>query len=260
MPELPFGTTPVQPAPYAALKELLAAKAERRASLAPHPTIAGPDEFWAETLETPDSDGAAPLSEADLATLERQYRKLNKTPKPSKSLSYVPVTIIMNVLSLADAKARPLPNGQVVGWFLNPNQLLFGDPFAWSLKPNIVAYLVPRKTAEDYLARLQSKTTLSNLNDLRPAWAQVISAAELKVRAAGQSQLLHYLEAICRYRPDLVSVVAISSKPDGYQFYSLNAARCLKYPDILQWKDENTPSLQKFIALSTKHKDRVTKR
>jgi hypothetical protein len=89
---------------------------------------------------------------------------------------------------------------------------------------------------------------LSNLNDLRPAWAQMISAAELEVCAAGRSQLLNYLEAVCCYRPDLVSVVAISSKLAGYQFYSLNAARCLKYSAILQWKDENTPSLQKFIA------------
>ena len=107
---------------------------------------------------------------------------------------------------------------------------------------------MPRKTAEDYLARLQSKTTLSNLNDLCPAWAQMIFAAEPKVSAAGQSQLPDYLEAICCYRPDLVSVVAISSKSDGYQIYSLNAARCLKYSDILQWMHKNTPPLQKFIA------------
>ena len=213
-----------------------------------HPTPVEPDEFWTETLETPDSYEAAQLSEADLTTLKQQYHKLaallKKTPKPSESLTYVPTTIIMNVLSLANAKARPLPNDQVVGWFLNPTQLLFGDPFAKSLKPDIVAYLVPRKTTEDYLARLQSNTTLSNLND-RPAWAQMISAAELK---PGPSQLLNYLETICCYRPDLVSVVAMSSKSNGYQFYSLNAARYLEYPDVLEWKHENTPSLQKFIA------------
>jgi hypothetical protein len=190
------------------------------------------------------------LSEADLATLKRQYDKLaelllNETPKPSESLNYIPTTIIMNVLSLADAKAHPLPDNQVVGWFLNLTEFLPGDPFAKSLKPDIVAYLVPRKTAEDYLGRLQSKTTLSNLGNLRPAWAQMISAAEIK---AGQSQLLHYLEAIRCYRPDLVSVVGISSKLIGYQFYSLNTARCLRYSDILQWKKRNTPSLQKFIA------------
>jgi hypothetical protein len=92
--------------------------------------------------------------------LSRFAALLKNTPKPSESLSYVPITIIMNLLSLADAKAHPLPNGQVVGWFLNPTQLLFGDPSAWSLKPDMVAYLVPRKTAEDYLASLQSKTTL----------------------------------------------------------------------------------------------------
>ena len=45
---------------------------------------------------------------------------------------------------------------------------------------------------------------------------------------------------------DLVSVVTIFSKLD--QSYSLNAARCLKYSSIQQWKPENTPSLQKFIA------------
>jgi hypothetical protein len=33
-----------------------------------------------------------------------------------------------------------------------------------------------------------------------------------------------------------------------YQFYSLNAARCLKYSDILQWEHKNTASLQKFTA------------
>lgn len=259
-PELPFGTTPVRPAPYAALKGLLAAKAHALAGLALaglalDPTVVEPKKFWTETLETPDPDNyeATQLSEADLAILRRQYRKLTglkrkKKSKPSESQSYVPTTIIMNVLSLAGAKAHPLPNDQVVGWFLNPTQTLFGDAFAKSLKPDILAYLVPRKTAEDYLRRLQTKTTLSNLNKLRPAWAQMISAAELKVSAPGQSQLLNYLEAICCYRPDLVSVVAISSKLDGYQFYSLNAARCLKYSNILAWKHKNTPSLQKFIA------------
>ncbi len=251
-PELLVGTTPVRPAPYSALKERLATEAHRLAGLALHPTVVEPDEFWRETLETPNSNEAAQLSEADLTTLKRQYRKLaallKDYTKPLESQSYVPTTIIMNILSLADAKAHPLPNDQVVGWFLNPAQLLFGDPFAKSLKPDIVAYLVPRTTAEGYLACLQSKTTLSNLNNLRPAWAQMISAAELKVSAAGQSQLLNYLEAICCYRPDLVSVVAISSKLHGYQFYSLNATCCLKYSHILQWTHENTPSLQKFIA------------
>jgi len=249
--ELPFGATPVRPAPYAALRELLAAKAHGLAGLAPHSTAVEPDEFWTETLETPDGYEAAQLSNTDLSILRRQYlilAQLKKEHKHSESLSYAPTTIIMNVLSLAHAKAHPLPDDQVVGWFLNPTQLLFGDPFAKSLKPDIVAYLVARKTAEDYLGRLQSEITLSNLDDLRPAWAQMISAAELKVRAFGQSQLLNYLEAICCYRPDLVSVVAISSKLDGYQFYSLNAAHCLKYSRILEWKDKNTPSLQKFIA------------
>ena len=47
---------------------------------------------------------------------------------------------------------------------------------------------------------------------------------------------------------DLVSVVAIFSKLGRYQSYSLNAVRCLKYSSIQQWKPENTPSLQKFIA------------
>jgi len=245
-PELPFGTTPVKPTPYIAMKELLAV---RLAGLAPLPTTVELDEFWTETLNSFD---AAQLSETDLTTLKEQYDKLallKKTPKPSESLSYVPTTIIMNVLSLADAKARPLPDDQVVGWFLNPTQFLSGDPFAKSLKPDIVAYVVPRTIAEEYLTSLQSpKTTLSNLDELRPAWAQMISAAELNVSKPGQSQLLNYLEATCCYRPDLVSVVAISSKLAGYQFYSLNAARCLKCSDILPWEDENTPSLQKFIA------------
>lgn len=249
--ELPLGTTPVRQDPYTTRKGLIAAKVHALAGLALHPTAVGPNEFWTETLGTPESYTATQLSEADLATLQRQYRKLaelHKKPKPSESLSYVPTTIILNLLSLAHAKAYPLPNDQVVGWFLNPTQLLFGDSFAKSLKPDIVAYLVTRKTAEDYLQHLQSRTTMSNLDHLRPAWAQLISAAELKVSAPGQSQLLHYLEAICSYRPDLVSVVAISSKLDGYQFYSLNAARCLKYSHVLEWKDKNTPSLQGFIT------------
>jgi len=248
-PNLPFGTTPVKPAPYIAMKELLAVKTHRLAGLAVLPTIVGPDEFWTETLN---SFVAAPLSETDLTTLKEQYDKLallKETPKPSESPSYIPTTIIMNVLSLADAKEKPLPDDQVVGWFLNPTQFLSGDPFAKSLKPDIVAYVVPRTIAEQYLASLQSlTTTLSNLNELRPTWAQMISAAELKVSKPGQSQLLNYLEAICCYRPDLVSVVAMSSKLAGYQFYSLNAARCLTCSDILSWEDKNTPSLQKFIA------------
>jgi hypothetical protein len=99
-------------------------KAHRLAGLALHPTAVEPNKFWTETLESPDSYKAARLSEADLTTLKQQYRKLarllKRTPKPSESLSYVPVTIIMNVLSLADAMAHPLPNDQVVGWFLNP--------------------------------------------------------------------------------------------------------------------------------------------
>ena len=253
-PKLPFGTTPVRPAYYPGLKEPLAVKAHRFAGLALHPTVVDPDSFWTETIETHDSYKAAQLSDADLTTLKQQYRilarLLKKTPKPPESQSYVPTAIIMNVLSLADAKAHPLPDDQVVGWFLNPTQLLFGDSFAKSLKPDIVAYLVPRNTAEKYLKSLQSKSTLLKLggDDLRPVWAQMISAAELKVSAAGQSQLLNYLEAICCYRPDLVSVVAMSSKLRGYCFYSLNAIRCLKYSDILEWKHKNTPSLQKFIA------------
>ena len=266
--KLPFEATPVKPGPYIALKELLAVKVHRLAGLALDPTAVEPDQFWTETLENADSYEAAQLSPVDLKILGMQYSKLaalketpkptesqsyvpskkKKTPKPLESQSYVPTTIIMNVLSLAEAKAHPLPNHQVVGWFLNPRQSLFGDPFAKSLKPDIVAYLVPRKTAEEYLEHLQSKITVSSLEDLRPAWAQVISAAELKVSADGQPQLLDYLEAICCYRPDLVSVAAISAKIGGYQFYSLNAVRCLKYSDILQWKHKNTPSLQKFIA------------
>ena len=241
--ELPYKTTPVRPAQYPALRGLLA-------GLSPLIEVE-PDMFWTETLETLDKYKDAPLSRADLNILQRQYRKLvqlKKGRKQSESLSYVPTTIIMNVLSLAHAKAHPLPDHQVVGWFLNPTQLLFGDSFAKSLKPDIVAYLVARETAEGYLECLQSQTTLSTLGNLRPAWAQMISAAELKVRASGQSQLLHYLEAICCYRPDLVSVVAISAKVDGYQFYSLNAARCLKYSSILRWTHTHTPSLQKFIA------------
>ena len=56
--------------------------------------------------------------------------------------------------------------------FLNPTQLLFGDPSPKSLKI--------------YLAHLQSnETTLSNLDKLRPAWGQMITAAELKVSAFG---------------------------------------------------------------------------
>ena len=232
----------------------LAVKVHRLAGLALHPTAVDPDSFWTETIEAHDSYKAAQLSDADLTTLKQQYRilagLLKKTPKPPESQSYVPTAIVMNVLSLADAKAHPLPDDQVVGWFLNPTQLLFGDSFAKSLKPDIVAYLVPRNTAEKYLTSLQSKSTLLKLggDDLRPVWAQMISAAELKVSTSGQSQLLNYLEAICCYRPDLVSVVAMSSKLRGYHFYSLNAIRCLKYSDTLEWKHENTPSLQKFIA------------
>lgn len=146
------------------MKELLAVKAHRPAGLALHPTAVEPDELRTETLETPDSYEAAQLSEADLTTLQQQYRKLaalKKTPKRSESPSYVPTTIIMNVLSLADAKAHPLPNDRAVGWFLNPIQHLFGGLFARSLEPDIVAYLVPRKTAED-CRRLPSTSPIQN--------------------------------------------------------------------------------------------------
>ena len=45
----------------------------------------------------------------------------------------------------------------VAGW----TQLPSGNTFAKWLKLNIVAYLVTRKTAKDYLEPLRSKTTLS---------------------------------------------------------------------------------------------------
>ena len=234
------------------MKELLADQEHKIAGRALHPIEVEPDAFWRETIETSDGYEAAQLSDANLTTLNQQYRKLGalstQSHKAPESRAYVPSTIIMNVLSLAEAKARPLPDDQVVGWFLNPTQTLSGDPCAKSLKPDLVAYLVPRQTAEEYLTRLRTEIKFSNKNDRRPAWAQMISAAEVKVSAPPQAQLLHYLEAICCYRPDLVSVVGMSSKLSGCQFYSLNAARCLKCSAIVEWNNRATPSLQKFVA------------
>jgi hypothetical protein len=93
-PDLPFGTTLVRPAPYAALNELIAVKAHWLPGLALHPTVVEPDRFWTETLETSDSYQAAQLSQADLTTLNQQYNTLaalsENTPKPPELLSYVP--------------------------------------------------------------------------------------------------------------------------------------------------------------------------
>ena len=58
------------------------------------------------------------------------------------------------------------------------------------------AYLVPRQTAEEYLTRLRTETKFSNKNDLRPVWAQMIFADEVKVSAPVQAQLSRSFVAI----------------------------------------------------------------
>ena len=250
----PIFDTPVKPAPYRnALKGQLAAASHRATGLAINRDLIDPesDLFWSGVYH-----GSKPppmLSPEDTKILDEQYRELTRLRNKncSESLSYLPIAIILNVLSLAHNTTRPLPRDLVIVHVLNPNQYLFGDEFDARLKPDIITYISTLKYAQMYLNFLKTGV-ITKLGALRPSWSQLSAVAELKVAANPEPQLLHYLQTTLRYRPDFSFVIGLASRLRGFTIYRLSAVNAAVNPPKSQqpypWTQKSTPHLQKYIA------------
>ena len=246
--------TPAKPAPYSnALKGQLAATSHRAAGLAINRDLIDPesDLFWSGVYR-----GSKPppmLSRDDTEILDKQYRKLTRVRKDKRpeSLSYLPIAIILNVLTLAHNTTHPLPHDLVIVHVLNPDQYLFGDEFDARLKPDIIAYISTLKYAQTYLNFLKTGV-IPELGALRPFWSQLSAVAELKVSANPEAQLLHYLQTTLHYRPDFSFVIGLASRLRGFTFYRLSAVNATVNPPKTSkpylWTKKNTPHLQKYIA------------
>src|SRR5258706_553110 len=251
----PIFSTPAKPAPYStALKGQLAAPSHRATGLAINRDLIDPesDLFWSGV-----NRGSKPppiLSPEDNKILDKQYRNLTgaREKKLPESTSYLPIAIILNVLSLAHNTTHPLPFNLVIVHVLNPDQFLFGDEFDARLKPDIIAYISDLKYAQSYLTELLESGKYPKLGTFRPRWSQLSAVAELKVSANPGAQLLHYLQTTLRYRPDFSFVIGLASTLRGFTLYRLSAVNATVNPPELQnpypWTKKNTPHLQKYIA------------
>jgi len=250
----PIFSTPPKPAPYSnASKGQLAAASHRAAGLAISRDLIDPesDLFWSGVYR-----GSKPppvLSPEDTNILDRQYRKLTRVKKEklSESLSYIPIAIILNVLSLAHNTTHPLPRDLVIVHVLNPDQYLFGDAFDARLKPGIIAYISTLEYAQKYLNSLKTGV-IPKLGDLRPFWSQLSAVAELQVSANPEARLLNYLQTTLRYRPDFSFAIGLASRLRGFTIYRLSTVNATVNPPRWQepypWTKNNTPHLQKYIA------------
>ena len=250
----PLFSTPTKAAPYNnASNGPLAAASHRAAGLAISRGLIDPegDLFWSGVYR-----GSKPpplLSPEDTQILNKQYQKLTRVKKENlfESLSYLPIAIILNVLSLAHNTTHPLPHDLVIVHVLNPNQYLFGDEFDARLKPDIIAYISTLDNAQRYLKTLKTGV-IPKLGDLRPFWSQLSAVAKLKVSANPETQLLHYLQTNLCYRPDFSFVIGLASKLSGFTFYRLSAVNATVNPPKSQkpyvWTKKNTPHLQKYIT------------
>jgi hypothetical protein len=246
----PLFSTPAKPDPHnTALNQQLAAVRHRAAGLSinRHLMALTSDLFWSGGPKPPS------LLAEEIKILDKQYRMLTRLKKEncSESLSYLPIAIILNVLTLAHNTKHPLPGGFVIVHVLNPNQYLFGDTFDVRLKPDIIAYISDLTYAQEYLKSLQNGK-IPKLGPCRPFWSQLSAVAELKVSASPESQLLDYLQTTLRYRPDFNFVIGLASKLSGFTFYRLSAVNAAVHPPRSQgrypWTKKNTPHLQKYIA------------
>jgi hypothetical protein len=152
----PIFSTPAKHAPHSnSLKGLLAAASHRTTGLSINRDLIDheSDLFWSGGSKPPPT-----LSSEDTKTLDRQYRMLTKVKdeRLSESLSYRPIAIILNVLTLAHNKAHPLPGNLVIVHVLNSDQYLFGDVFDARLKPDIVAHISTLEYAQSYLSTLET--------------------------------------------------------------------------------------------------------
>ena len=170
-------------------------------------------------------------SPEDTNILDKQYRKLARARKENlpESLSYLPIAIILNVLSLAHNTTNPLPRELVIVHILNPDQYLFGDEFDARLKPDIIAYVSTLKFAQMYLSSLKTGV-IPQLGGHRPLWSQLSAVAQLKVAANPEAQLFHYLQTTLRYRPDFSFVIGLASRLRGFTFYRLSAVNATVKP------------------------------
>jgi hypothetical protein len=254
VPIPPIFSTPATPAPYSnTLKGQLAAASHRAAGLAIKRDLIDPksDLFWSGIL--PGSKPLPVLSPEDTKILDEQYWELTRVREEglSESSTYLPVAIILNVLTLAHNTTHPLPHDLVIVHVLNPNQYLFGDEFDAKLKPDIIAYISPLTYAQTYLNSLKTGE-IPKLEDRRPFWSQLSAVAELKASVSPQAQLLHYLQTTLRYRPNFTFVIGLASRSYGFTIYRFSAVNATLNPPREKrpypWTETNTPHLQKYIA------------
>ena len=212
-------------------------------------------QFWSSNLPS-----AAVLSAPECTQITDQIHKIKDTKNEEKL--YVPIVTMLNILSMAQARANAgVQPREVMDAFptvvhlANPNQGLFGDAHDTGHQPDIVMAIRPYAYVRDYLEKLEGGHILK-LDDSRPCLSALVAVAEIKTAEDGSHQLLSYLDTVKRYRPDINRVYGLFGRKAGFTIYQLTpcqASRLTVRPEdkrgIHSWNNPAAVSiLQQFIT------------
>jgi hypothetical protein len=136
---------------------------------------------------------------------------------------YVPITLLLNAISLA--YARRTQQTKLLGVFMSPNDTFHGDIHNSLRKPDVVLFWTNSDALSHYLNQLIAwdASKKSQVNIPSPSFNQVVSPGEVKTKDRQKS----YLNMIKIYRPDLAEIFGFSAGAEGFQLWKLNPCECL---------------------------------
>ena len=221
------------------------------------PVLLSEAQFWPPNLPS-----AAVLLQTEKDQIKNQIKQI-KGAKIEREL-YNPIVVILNILSMAQARAnailRPLDvlnDFPTVVHLANPSQGLFGDVHDTGHQPDIVMTIRTYSHAREYLQELEGGNSVK-LGDSRPCLSALVAAGEVKTSVDGSHQLFDYLDTVKRHRPDTDRVYGLSGRKRGFGIYQLTPCQATRLsprsedkPGICYWDNPAALYLLQRFVIAT---------
>ncbi|KAG8902496.1 hypothetical protein FRB99_004397, partial [Tulasnella sp. 403] len=172
------------------------------------------------------------LSPEDVGLVDKLVEKIKSWS--SEHTSYLSAALLLNMLSTYIARAeiaktetensaKPL----TVAFLVTANTALPGDSLDAHIQPHMVARVCRPDQLESYINTLKKSMATSDnpnlpsLDDLRPAWGQVLGTLEFEKRNTGKCDIGNYMWVNKMYRVDLPHIIGLAACRGGFNLYML---------------------------------------